>query len=85
VRICIGDYAYEVTKELCADTEPVAHWDYMVYRVTPNEELLAHGDDSPSREHAECNARQLIVLYRELDRINELGGYNNALKNGSHC
>jgi hypothetical protein len=79
VRIRIGDYAYEVTKELCADTEPVAHWVYVVYKVTPIEELLAHGDDSPSQEHAERNARQLIVLYRELDRMNELSKYDKAM------
>lgn len=80
VRTHIGDYAYEVTKELCAETGTFAHWAYKVYRVTPNEELLAHGNDSPSQEHAERNARQLIALYLELDRTksSELSGFNNA-------
>jgi hypothetical protein len=78
VRICIGDYAYEVTRELCAETGAFAHWAFKVYRVTPIEELLAHGDHSPSEEHAERNARQLIVLCTELDRMNELSGYNQA-------
>jgi hypothetical protein len=69
VRTCIGDYAYEVVEKLCSETEVVAHWDYKVYKVTPDDELLAHGEDSPSREHAERNARQLIALYTEIDRM----------------
>ncbi len=69
MRAHIGNYAYEVTKELCADTEAVVHWNYMVYKVTPTEVLLSHGEDSPNREHAERNARQLIALSMELDRM----------------
>jgi hypothetical protein len=80
VRTHIGDYAYDVRKELCAETEAFAHWAYMVYKVTPIEELLSHGEDSPSQEHAERNARQLIALHIEIDRIrsSELSGSNNA-------
>jgi hypothetical protein len=80
VRTHIGDYAYEVTKELCAETEAFAHWAYMVYKVAPIEVLLSHGEDSPSREHAERNARQLIALHIEIDRMrsDELSGYNNT-------
>ncbi len=69
VRTRTGDYAYEVTKALCATTEAVVHWDYVVYKVAPIEVLLSHGEDSPSREHADRNARQLIALYIELDRM----------------
>ncbi len=69
VRTRTGDYAYEVTKELCARTEAVVRWGYVVYKVAPIEVLLSHGENSPSREHAERNARQLIALYIELDRM----------------
>jgi hypothetical protein len=69
VRTHTGDYAYEVTKELCARTEAVVHWDYMVYKVTPTEVVLSHGEGSPSRDHAERNARQIIALCIELDRM----------------
>jgi hypothetical protein len=66
MRAQMGNYAYEVTKELCAKNEAVVHWSYMVYKVTPTEVLLSHGKDSPSREHAERNARQIIALSIEL-------------------
>jgi hypothetical protein len=69
MRAGIGDYAYEVTKELCAEPEAVVHWNYIVYKVTPTEVLLSHGKDSPSREHAERNARQVITLHSELERM----------------
>ncbi len=69
VRTHRGDYGYKVSKALCVETEAVVHWNYMVYKVTPTEVLLSHGEDSPSRDHAERNARQLIALYIELDRM----------------
>lgn len=69
MRAHIGDYAYEVTEGLCAENEAVLHWNYMVYKVTPTEVLLSHREDSPSREHAERNARQLIALSMELERM----------------
>jgi hypothetical protein len=69
MTVGMGDYAYEVTRELCAETEAVVRWNYMVYKVTPTEVLLTHGKDSPSREHAERNARQVIALSIELDRM----------------
>jgi hypothetical protein len=80
VRTHIGDYAYEVTREFCAETGTFAQWAYLVYKATPLEKLLAHGEDSPSEEHAERNALQLIALYIELDRTksSELSGYSNA-------
>ena len=69
VRAQVGEYTYEVTKEDCAETDAVVHWDYMVYKVMPTEVLLSHGEDSPSRDHAERNARQIIALCLELDRM----------------
>jgi hypothetical protein len=69
MRVDMGDYAYEVTKELCVETEAVVRWNYMVYKVTPTEVLLSHGKDSPSREHAERNARQIIALSIGLERM----------------
>jgi hypothetical protein len=78
MRVDIGDYAYEVTKELCAETKAVVRWNYMVYKVTPTEVLLSHSKDSPSREHAERNARQLIVLCMELDRMEVMRDFTAA-------
>ncbi len=78
VRAQVGDYAYEVTKELCAETEAVVHWDYMVYKVMPTEVVLSHGEDSPSRDHAERNARQIIALCRELDRMDATRDFTAA-------
>lgn len=71
VRVCVGEYAYEVTevtREFDSERVAAVHWSFTVYRVAPNEEPVAHGENSPNREHAERNARQLIGLYRELDR-----------------
>jgi hypothetical protein len=65
----IGDYAYEVTNELRAETEADRRWGYMVYRIMPVEVLLSHGEDSLDREHAERNARQIIALFTALDRM----------------
>jgi hypothetical protein len=65
----IGDYAYEVTNELRAETEADGRWGYKVYRIMPVEVLLSHGEDSPDREHAERNARQIIALFTALDRM----------------
>ena len=80
VRIHIGDYAYEIRKEPCAEGANSAHWTFIVYKIVPDEELLTHGEDSPSQEHAVRNARQLIALYTELDRVksDEQSGSNNA-------
>ena len=78
VRTHMSDYGYKVTKAPCAETEAVVHWNYMVYKVTPTEVLLSHGEDSPSRDHAERNARQLIVLYMELDRMEAARGFTAA-------
>jgi hypothetical protein len=80
VRIRIGDYAYEVTKVVRPGTEAGAHWDYRIYRATPNGVLLVHGEDSPNLEHAERNARQVIALYIELDKVrfNEPEKYKKA-------
>jgi hypothetical protein len=78
VRTHTGDYAYEVTKELCARTEAVVHWDYMVYKVMPTEVVLSHGENSPSQEHAERNARQIIALCLELDRMEVTRGFTAA-------
>jgi hypothetical protein len=81
VRTRIGDYSYEIRTRPCADKEEAfAHWSFRVYRVVPAEELLASGGDSPNHEHAERNARQLIALYIELDRMksHELSGSKNA-------
>ena len=64
----IGDYAYEVRKEPCLDRKGSVRWAFMVYKAVPTVELLAHGEDSLSQDHAERNARQLIALYTELDR-----------------
>lgn len=69
VRTHIGGYAYEVRKEeLCAEGRTSAQWAFMVYKVAATEELIAHGEESLSQEHAERNARQLIALHIELDR-----------------
>ena len=78
VKSYIGDYAYEIRKEPCPDGK--AHWTFMVYKVAPTVELLAHGEESLSQDHAERNARQLIALYTELDRTksNKQSGFNNA-------
>jgi hypothetical protein len=65
----IGNYAYEVTNEPRAETDADGRWGYNVYRIMPIEVLLSHGEDSPNREHAERNARQIIELFTELDRI----------------
>jgi hypothetical protein len=65
----IGDYAYEVTNELHADTEADGRWGYKVYRITSIEVLLSHGEDSPDREHADRNARQVIALFTALDQM----------------
>lgn len=80
VKTYVGDYAYEVRKEPCLEGKNSAHWAFMVYKITPSEELLVHGEESLSQEHAERNARQLITLYVELDRMksNPQSGYNNA-------
>jgi hypothetical protein len=80
VKTHIGDYAYEVRKQLYGKTDAFAHWSFLVYKVTPSEKLLARGEDSVNQEHAERNARQLIALYVELDRMKskELSGSNNA-------
>ena len=78
VRAQVGDYAYEVTKGLCAETEAVVHWDYMVYKVMPTEVVLSHGENSLSQEHAERNARQIIALCLELDRMEVTRGYTAA-------
>ena len=76
VKTYIGDYAYEVRKE----GKDSGRWAFVVYKVTPSEELLSHGEDSLSQDHAERNARQLIALYAELDREkpNKKSGSNNA-------
>jgi hypothetical protein len=80
VKSYIGDYAYEVRKEPCLDGKDFARWAFMVYKAAPTVELLAHGEDSLSLDHAERNARQLIALYAELDRTksNKQSGSNNA-------
>lgn len=80
VRIHIGDYAYEVTKVLCPGAEDFARWAYNVYEARSNGAPLAHYEDSPSQEHAERNARQVIALYIELDRVRsrEPGKYKRA-------
>lgn len=80
VRTYIGDYAYEVTSPPRAEGVDSARWNFVVYKVKPAEELLAHGEESLSQEHAARNARQIIALYIELDRVksNELSGSNNA-------
>jgi hypothetical protein len=80
VRTRIGDYAYEVRREPRTERGDSAHWRFMVYKVAPTEELLTHGGDSLSEEHAVRNARQLVVLYIELDqmKLNERSGSNNA-------
>lgn len=65
----IGDYTYEVTNELRAATEADGRWGYKVYRIMPIEVLLSQGEDSPNREHAERNARQIIALFAALDRM----------------
>lgn len=80
VRIHIGDYAYEIRKGHCAEGANSAYWTFLVYKIVPDEELLTHGEDSPSQEHAVRNARQLIALYTELDRVksDEQSGSNNA-------
>ncbi len=79
VRTQIGGYAYEVRKELCAEERASTHWTFTVYKVAPPaQELLAHGEDSLTQEHAERNARQLIALYIELDRQKSNERSNNA-------
>jgi hypothetical protein len=69
MKIRIGDYAYEVKKECCAEIEADGHWSYKVYKITSIEVLLSHGEDSPDREHADRNARQIIALFTALDRM----------------
>ena len=78
VRAQMGDYAYEVTQELCGETEAVMHWDYLIYKVMPTAVLISHGENSPSRDHAERNARQLIALCLELDRMQGMRGFTAA-------
>jgi hypothetical protein len=78
VRAHMGDYAYEVTKKLYAETDAGMHWDYMVYKVTPTEVLLSHAEDSPSRDHAERNACQIIALCIELDRMEVMRDFTAA-------
>jgi DUF1680 family protein len=78
VRTHMADYEYKVTKAPCAETETIVHWNYMVYKVTPTKVLLSHSEDSPSRDHAERNARQLIVLYMELDRMEVMRDFTAA-------
>ena len=80
VKSYIGNYAYEVRKEPCLDRKDSARWAFMVYKAMPTVELLAHGEDSLSQDHAERNARQLIALYIELDRTksNKQSGSNDA-------
>lgn len=80
VKSYIGNYAYEVRKEPCLDGKDSARWAFMVYKAAPTVELLAHGEDSLSQEHAERNARQLIALYMELDRTasTQQSGSNDA-------
>lgn len=69
MRIHVGDYAYEVTKVLCPGAEDVARWAYRVYGTGSNGALLAQYEDSPNQEHAERNARQVVALCLELDRV----------------
>ncbi len=80
MKTYVGDYAYEVRKEPCLGAGNSVHWAFMVYKIAPREELLVHGEESLSQEHAERNARQLIALYAELDRtkLNEQSGSSNA-------
>ncbi len=80
VKSYIGNYVYEVRKEPCLDGKDSARWAFMVYKAAPTVELLAHGEDSLSQEHAERNARQLIALYIELDRTksDKQSGSNDA-------
>ncbi len=78
VRARVGEYAYEVTKSLWAETDAVVHWDYMVYKVMPTEVVLSHGENSPSQDHAERNARQIIALCLELDRMEVTRGFMAA-------
>lgn len=70
IRGCshIGAYKYEITKELGAGGNGFTRWSFTVYKTSPTEKLMARGEDSPTQEHAERNARQLIALYMELDR-----------------
>lgn len=78
VRAQMGDYAYEVMKKLYAETDAVVHWDYLVYKVMPTEVLISHGKSSYGREHAERNARQIIALCIELDRMEDMRGFTAA-------
>ena len=80
VKTYIGDYAFEVGRNLALRGKSSARWAFMVYKVTPTMELLAHGEESLSQDHAERNARQLIALYTELDRTKpgKQSGTNNA-------
>lgn len=69
VRTSIGNYAYDVRNELGVQSDGLARWFFMVYRLAPTEELVTIGESSPNQDHAERNARQVIALYAELDRM----------------
>jgi hypothetical protein len=69
MKTLIGNYAYEVTNELRPPSEP-ARWTFVVHKTeTEGSEQLVCSGDSPSREHAEREAQQLIALCMDLDRI----------------
>jgi hypothetical protein len=67
MRVQNGNYAYELRKVCEPQTQAPIGWEYTVYRVQPEKELLHTRCCSPTREIAEREAQQIVTLYNEYD------------------
>ena len=72
MRINHGNFAYELEKISDPRTNALKGWEYRIHRVQPYEKLLYTKCCSPTREVAEREALQIVILFEEQERLQKL-------------